>query len=143
MHNLFENARLMNFGAGTFINGATGGTANGMPTGQFQFVSAGFCGTAANNGTINIYACTNAGGSNPTIISTLKIGSADGAGAMIDINANALNEVSPGTSFSHLGMYGTIESGGTWRGAFLMIGWGARSAPPGTSGLFAYGSYLA
>ena len=142
-HTLFENARLLTLASGTFINGATGGTANGMPTGEFQYHSVVFAGTFANNGTINVYACTNAGGSTPTIIRTLNIGSADGQGAAIDINSNALNEISPGTQFTHLGAYGTVESGGTWRGALFILSTGARVAPPGTTGLAAYGSYLA
>jgi hypothetical protein len=141
-HTLFENARLMTLASGTFINGASGGTTNGMPVGQFQYVSVVFAGTFANNGTINVYACTNAAGSTPTIIRTLNVGSADGAGAAIDINANALNKISPGTQFTHIGAYGTVESGGTWRGALLMIGQGARNTPPGTTGLVAYGTYL-
>lgn len=144
-HNLGENARVLLLQAGTLINGAGGGTANGFPVGQFQYVTVAYVGTFANNGTINVYACTNAGGSTPTIIRTLNIGSADGAWAAVDVNANALNKISPGTQFTHVGAYGTVESGGTWRGALFVLGHGARTAPPGTTGLVTngYGTYLA
>lgn len=141
-HTLGENARWMMLQAGTLINGAGGGTANGMPVGQFQQVSVAYVGTFANNGTINVYACTNAGGSTPTIIRTLNIGSSDSPAAVIDVNANALNKISPGTQFTHLGAYGTVEASGTWRGALFMVGHSPRTAPPGTTGLAAYGSYV-
>jgi hypothetical protein len=142
-HTLGENARWMSLSAGTIINGASGGTANGMPVGQFQYVSVAYVGTFANNGTINVYACTNAGGSTPTIIRTLNIGSSDSPAAVVDVNTNGLNKISPGTQFTHLGAYGTVEASGTWRGALFMLGHGARVAPPGTTGLAAYGTYLA
>jgi hypothetical protein len=142
-HTLGENARWMNLAAGTLINGAAGGTANGMPVGQFQYVTVAYVGTFANNGTINVYACTNAGGSVPTIIRSLPFGSSDSPAAAVDINTNALNKISPGTQFTHIGAYGTVESGGTWRGALFVIGHGARNAPPGTTGLAAYGTYVA
>lgn len=142
-HTLGENSRFLLLQAGTLINGAGGGTANAFPVGQFQYVSVCYVGTFANNGTINVYACTNAGGSTPTIIRTLNIGSADGDVALVDINANALNKISPGTQFTHVGAYGTVESSGTWRGALFVLGHGARSAPPGTTGQVAYGTYLA
>jgi len=142
-HTLGENSRVLMLQAGTLINGAGGGTANAFPVGGYLSVTVAYVGTFANNGTINVYACTNAGGSTPTIIRTLNIGSADGQWAAIDVNTNGLNKISPGTQFTHLGAYGTVESGGTWRGALFVIGQGARVAPPGTTGLVAYGTYLA
>ena len=47
-----------------------------------------------------------------------------------------------GTQYTHIGAYGTVESGGTWRGALFIISTHARIAPPGTTGLAAYGTYL-
>lgn len=141
-HTLGENSRVLMLQAGTLINGAGGGTANGFPVGDCQHLTVAYVGTFANNGTINVYACTNAAGSVPTIIRTLNIGSANGQWAAIDVNANALNKISPGTQFTHLGAMGTVESGGTWRGALFILGQGARVAPLGTSGLVAYGTYL-
>lgn len=143
MHTLGENARWMSLAAGTLINGAGGGTANGLPFGQFQNAAVAYIGTFANNGTINVYACTNAGGSTPTIIRTLNIGSNNEPAALVDTNANAMNKISPGTQFTHLGAYATVESGGTWRGALFIVGYNPRVAPPGTTGLGSYGTYLA
>lgn len=144
IRNLFEDARLLTLASGTFINGAFGGTQNGLPMGEFEYASVVFAGTMANNGTINVIACTSPGGSStPTVIRTLQIGSSNGHGAVVDVKASALNNISPGTQFTHIGAQGTIESGGTWRGALFIIGHSARSAPPGTTGLAAYGTYLA
>jgi hypothetical protein len=143
IHTLGENARWMMLQAGTLINGAGGGTANGMPVGQFQNVAVVYVGTFANNGTLNVYACTNAGGSVPTIIRTLNVGSNDQPAILVDVNANGLNKISPGTQFTHVGAYGTVESSGTWRGALFMVGYNPRVAPPGTTGLGSYGTYLA
>jgi hypothetical protein len=108
IHTLGENARWMMLQAGTLINGAGGGTANGMPVGQFQ-----------------------------------NVGSNDQPAILVDVNANGLNKISPGTQFTHVGAYGTVESSGTWRGALFMVGYNPRVAPPGTTGLGSYGTYLA
>jgi hypothetical protein len=142
-HTLGENSRFLTLAVGTIAAGAGGGTLNSFPVGQFRDISVGFLGTFQNHGTINVYACTNAGGSTPTIIRTLNIGSADGHIALVDINASALNKISPGTQFTHIGAYGTVESGAMWRGCLFVLGLGARSAPPGTTGQIAYGTYLA
>jgi hypothetical protein len=145
MHTFGENSRVLMLQAGTLINGAGGGTANALPVGDFQHVTVAYVGTFANNGTINVIACTNAGGSVPTIIRTLNIGSADGHWAAVDVSTNALNKISPGTQFTHIGALGTVESGGTWRGALFVVGHNPRVAPPGTTGLVTngYGTYLA
>ena len=144
MRNLFENGRLLTLASGTFINGAFGGTQNVFPMGKFEYISVIFAGTMANNGTLNVIACTSPGGSStPTIIRTLNVGSNNGQGVAVDVKSSALNYISPGTQFTHVGALGTIESGGTWRGALFIIGYNAREAPAGTTGLGSYGTYLA
>ncbi len=130
LRNLFEAAKITNIVAasGTIINGAAGGTTNGAPLGEFEYHSVVYAGTFANNGTINVYACTNAGGSNPAIIRTLNIGSNNSAGEAVDVKSSAMGSLSNalGTQYTHLGAYGTVESGGTWRGALFILSYNPR-----------------
>jgi hypothetical protein len=144
--NLFEEAKITVFptAAGTIINGAAGGTTNGAPLGEFEYHSVFFTGTFANNGTLNVYACTNSAGSNPVIIRSLPIGSNGSAAIAVDVKSSAMGSLSMalGTQYTHLGAYGTVESGGTWRGALAIISTSPRVAPAGTTGLAAYGTYL-
>lgn len=144
--NLGEEVRIIAFNtaAGTIINGAAGGTTNGAELGQFEYHSVIYAGTFANNGTINVYACTSASGSNPFIISTLNVGSSDSDWACVDVKSSALGSLNAGqgSTYTHLGAYGTVESGGTWRGALFILSSNSRVQPPGTTGLAAYGSYL-
>lgn len=144
IRNFGEFVRSIMLQAGTLINGAGGGTVNGAPLGEFEYVSVRYVGTFANNGTINVYGCTNAGGSNPTIVRTLNIGSNNSPWACVDVKASAFGSLSSalGTRITHVGAYGTVESGGTWRGALFMDCYNARVQPPGTTGLAAYGTYL-
>jgi hypothetical protein len=146
IRNLFEAAKLTTFptAAGTIVNGAAGGTTNGAPLGEFEYHSVVYAGTFANNGTLNVYACTNSAGSNPAIIRSLPIGSNNSAGIAVDVKSSAMGSLAAalGTQYTHLGAYGTVESGGTWRGALIIISTHARVAPPGTTGLAAYGTYL-
>lgn len=144
LRNLGEAARITYFSAGTIINGASGGTTNGAELGKFEYHSAIYAGSFANNGTINVYACTSSSGSNPFIISTLKLGSSDSDWACIDIKSSALGSLNAGqgSTYTHLGAYGTVESGGTWRGALFIISYNPRTEPPGTTDLAGYGSYL-
>lgn len=146
MRNLGENARWTVFptAAGTIINTAAGGTVNGAPLGYGEYHSVMYVGTFANNGTLNVYACTNSAGSNPRIISSLPVGSNTSPAIAVDVKSSALGSLSTalGTQYTHLGAYGTVESGGTWRGALLILSTNLRQNPAGTSGLAAYGSYL-
>lgn len=148
MRNFFEAGRLFNFGvaAGTLINGAAGGTTNGIELGKAEYHVIGYVGTLANNGTINVYACTNAAGSSPRIVATRTVGSGDGAGAAIDIKSSAIGSLNAttGTTYTHLGAYATVEAGGTWRGALFGLSYNLRVAPPGTTGLVSggYGTFL-
>lgn len=146
LRNLGEASRVIWLGAGTFINGATGGTVNGAELGKFEYHSVAFVGTMANNGTLNVYACTSASGSNPFIISTLKLGSSDNTWACIDVKSSALGSLNAGqgSTYTHLGAYGTVESGGTWRGALFILSTNPRQEIPGTTGLGTtnYGTYL-
>ena len=146
IRNLGEAARLTAFvtAAGTIINGAAGGTVNGAELGKFEYHSVIYAGTFANNGTLNVYACTSSSGSNPFIISTLKVGSNDNPWIAVDVKSSALGSLNAGqgSTFTHLGAYGTVESGGTWRGALFIISQNARYSPPGTTGLGSYGTYL-
>ena len=144
--NLFEEAKITVFptAAGTIINGAAGGTVNGAPLGEFEYHSVVYAGTFANNGTLNVYAMTNAAGSNPAIIRSLPVGSNTSAGIAVDVKSSALGSLTTalGTTYTHLGAYGTVESGGTWRGALFIVSTSARINPPGTTGLASYGTYL-
>ena len=146
IRNLFEAAKITVFptAAGTLINGAAGGTINGAPLGEFEYHSVVYAGTFANNGTLNVYACTNSAGSNPAIIRSLPIGSNGSAAIAVDVKSSAMGSLTAalGTPYTHIGAYGTVESGGTWRGALFIISTHARIAPPGTTGLAAYGTYL-
>lgn len=144
IRNLGESARAIYFSAGTIINGASGGTTNGAELGKFEYHSVMYVGTFANNGTINVYACTSSSGSNPFIISTLKLGSSDNDWACIDVKSSALGSlnIAQGSTYTHLGAYGTVESGGTWRGALFILSTSPRSEPLGTTDLAGYGSYL-
>lgn len=144
--NLFEEARIITLsqGFGTIINGANGGTVNGAPLGEFEYHSVIFAGTMANNGTLNVYGCTNAGGSNPVIVRSLPVGSNTSAGIAVDVKSSAFGSLSMalGTQYTHIGAFGTVEAGGTWRGALMIISTSARVNPPGTTGLAAYGTFL-
>lgn len=140
LHNLGENAVFTTLASGTFINGNFGGTLAGViAAGDYEYNLFAFFGTMANNGTINVYGCTNSGGSSPAVLKTLNCGSADGDGAAIDVRSNTLTSL--GTQYTHLAMAGTVESGGTWRGAFVAISYWPKSAPT-TNGLAYYGSSL-
>ena len=148
IRNLFEGAKITTIvnAAGTIINGAAGGTVNGATLGEFEYHSVVFAGTFCNNGTLNVYACTSASGSNPVIIRSLPIGSNNAAAIAVDVKSSALGSLNAasGSTYTHLGAYGTVESSGTWRGALFIISTHARIAPPGTTGLATggYGTYL-
>jgi len=148
MHTLVENGTFATLASGTFIDGQNaGGTAGGrLPGGMFEYYLFAFFGTLANNGTINVYGCTNSGGSSPNVVKTLNVGSADGAGAAIMVKSDTLNSLQggtlqSGTQFTHFAAAGTVEAGGTWRGALVAIGQWARSAPT-THGFGSLGSSL-
>lgn len=144
IRNLGEFARVTMLQAGTLINGAGGGTVNGAPLGEFEYHSVIYVGTFANNGTINVYGATNSGGSNPVVVRTLNIGSNNSPWACVDVKSSAFGSLSGalGTQYTHLGAYGTVESGGTWRGALFIESYNSRTQPPGTTGLAAYGTFL-
>ncbi len=148
IRNLFEAAKITVFptAAGTIVNGAAGGTTNGATLGEFEYHSVVYAGTFANNGTLNVYAMTSASGSNPFIIRSLPIGSNNSAAIAVDVKSSALGSLNAGqgSTYTHLGAIGTVESGGTWRGALFIISTHARIAPPGTTGLATggYGTYL-
>jgi hypothetical protein len=150
LRNLGEASRLITFGQGTFINGATGGTVNGAELGKFEYHSVIFAGTFANNGTINVYAATSASGSNPHHqVAGARLD--DNPWACIDVKSSAIGSLNSaqGSTYTHLGVYGTVESGGTWRGALFILSTSPRQQVPGTTGLGTsaggtsyYGTYL-
>src|SRR4051812_43215841 len=148
IRNLFEAAKITVFptAAGTIVNGAAGGTVNGAPLGEFEYHSVVYAGTFANNGTMNVYACTSSSGSKPFIIRSIPIGSNTSAAIAVDVKSSAMGSLNAGqgSTYTHLGAYGTVESGGTWRGALFIISTHARVAPAGTTGLATggYGTYL-
>lgn len=146
MRNLFEEAKITVFptAAGTIVGAAAGGTVNGAPMAEYEYHSVVYAGTFANNGTLNVYAATDATGANPRLVSSLPVGSNTSAAIAVDVKSSAFGSLasSVGTQYTHLGAYGTVESGGTWRGALFIISTNARVAPPGTTGLAAYGTKL-
>lgn len=146
MHNLFENALLTTLAGGTFIGGNLGGTAAGVVNaGEYEYHSVVFAGTFANHGTINAYAVENTAGSSPRLIASLPVGSGNGAAAVIDIKSDVLGTfASTGTNYAYLAAAGTVESGGTWRGALFILSTWPRSAgtTSGALDLQAYGTAL-
>lgn len=151
IHNLLENALFTTVGAGTFISGQNiGGTIGGVVNaGLYEQHAVVFLGTLGNTGTINVYGCTNSGGSSPNLVFSLVVGSAGGtnglggAGIMIksDAISGAISGGTSGTAFTHIATAGTVDSGGTWRGALAIISTQPRTA--GTVlGLSAIGSVL-
>lgn len=146
MHNILENTRWQTLAAGTFINGNFGGTAGGVVSAaDYEYHAVVFLGTFANNGTINVYTCENAAGSSPRVIATLNVGSANGQAAGVDVKSDALGTyLTTGTNYAWLSAAGTVESGGTWRGALAIVSQWARTAGTTTPalGLAAYGSLL-
>ena len=147
-HNLFESARIVTLAAGTFINtSAVGGTATGVADlGQYEYHSIVFAGTFANNGTINAYVCENSAGSSPRLIASLPVGSGNGQAAVIDLKSDIAGTfAATGTNYSYLAACGTVESGGTWRGALTIISTWPRTAgtTPAALGILAYGTALA
>src|SRR3954464_9035045 len=104
IHNLLENALFTTVGAGTFISGQNiGGTIGGVVNaGLYEQHAIVFLGTLGKTGTINVYACTNSGGSSPNLLVSLTVGSAafnnglGGAGIMV--KSDTINSVQGGTS---------------------------------------------
>ena len=150
-HNLLENALFTTVGAGTFINAQNvGGTIGGVVNaGAYEQHAVVFLGTLGNTGTINVYACTNSGGSSPNQLVSLTVGSAafsngmPGAGIMV--KSDVLSSVQGGTSgtaFTHIAAAGTVDSGGTWRGALVIISTQSRNAGGSAGGMSAIGSAL-
>jgi len=153
VHNLGENISVLTLNAGTFTTAQNaGGTAAGVvQAGLYEQHLVAYFGTFCNNGTINAYGCTNSAGSNPVVLATLNVGSADATYKMgwagIMVKSDALNKLQggtlqSGTQFTHLAACGTCESGGTWRGALVIISTGLRNAPAGTNNAVALGSVL-
>jgi len=145
-HNLFENALSTLLASGTFIGASFGGTAAGVaPAGEYEYHSVRFIGTIANHGTINVYGVTNTAGSSPRLIASLPVGSGNGAGAVIDIKSDVLGTfAASGTNYPYIAAAGTVESGGTWRGALEILSTWPRTAgtTSGALNLVAYGTAL-
>lgn len=137
---LGENELFTTLASGTFISANFGGTAAGVVSaGAYNYHLVAFFGTLANNGTINVYACQNSGGSGPSVLATLNVGSANGAGAAVMVKSDTISGL--GSLYTHLAAAGTVEAGGTWRGALAIISTQPRNAPT-SNGLAALGSIL-
>jgi hypothetical protein len=146
-HNILENTRITTLAAGTFINTtAVGGTAGGVVSAaDYEYHAVYFAGTFANHGTINVYACENSAGSSPRLIASLPVGSGNGQYAGIDVKSDFLGTFSnSGTNYAFLSAAGTVEAGGTWRGALVIQSQWPRTAgtTPTALGAVAYGSAL-
>ncbi len=140
-HNLGENSRWTVLSSGTFVNQLTiGGTITGVVfAGDYEYHMGVFVGTIGNNGTLNMYGCTNSGGSSPTLIQSLPFGSGSGVPA-IEIKSDVLSGLAAGTQFPYITVAGTVESGGTWRGALAILStWPRNYGGSATT----FGSYLA
>ena len=146
-HNLLERSRVTSLAYGTFVGASFGGTIGGVVSlADYEYHSILFLGTIANTGTINVYACANAGGSSPRVIASLTVGSGNGGGAGIDLKSDVVSGTfgNSGTNYAYMSAAGTVDSGGTWRGALSIISTWARTAgtTPGATGLVAYGTAL-
>lgn len=145
-HNILESTRIQTLAAGTFVGANFGGTAGGVVSAaDYEYHAVAFLGTFANNGTINVYACENSAGSSPRVFATLNVGSGNGQYAGIDVKSDYLGTfAASGTSYAFLSAAGTVESGGTWRGALTIISQWPRTAgtTPAALGALAYGSAL-
>jgi len=140
-HNLGENSRWTVLSSGTFINQLTiGGTVNGVVfAGDYEYHMGVFVGTIGNVGTLNMYGCTNSGGSNPTLIQSISFGSGSGVPA-IEVKSDVLSGLLTGTICTHLTVAGTVEASGTWRGALAILStWPRNYGGSATT----FGSYLA
>ena len=141
VHNLGENSRVVVLSSGTFVNQLTiGGTINGVIfAGDYEYHMAAFFGTIANNGTMSVWGCTNSGGSNPVLVQSITFGSGSGIPA-IEFKADVLSSLAAGTQFPYFTASGTVESGGTWRGALAVVStWPRNYGGSATT----FGSYLA
>lgn len=141
MHNFVESSKITVLASGTFINELTvGGTIGGVVfAGDYEYHTLVFVGTIGNVGTLNIYGCTNSAGSSPSLIESLSFGSGTGVPA-IDIKSTVLSSLASGTAWTHIAGAGTVESGGTWRGALAIIS----TWPRNTGGsATVFGSYRA
>ena len=141
VHNLGENSRWTVLSSGTFINQLTiGGTANGVVfAGDYEYHMAVFVGTIANNGTMAVWGCTNSAGSNPVLVQSMTFGSGSGVPA-IEIKTDVLSSLAAGTQFPYITASGTVESGGTFRGALAILStWPRNYGGSATT----FGSYLA
>ena len=132
-HNILENTRVTTLASGTFINGNFGGTIGGVVSAaDYEYHAVVFFGTAANNGTVNVYACENSAGSSPRIFASLAIGTGTGQYVGIDVKSDYLGTfANSGTNYAWITAAGTVESGGTWRGALTILSQWPRTA--GTS----------
>ncbi len=141
VHNLGENSRWTVLSSGTFVNQLTiGGTINGVVfAGDYEYHMGVFVGTVGNNGTIAMWGCTNAGGSNPVLIQSLSFGSGSGVPA-IEIKTDVLSSLAAGTQFPYITVSGTCEASGSWRGALAILStWPRNYGGSATT----FGSYLA
>ncbi len=141
VHNLGENSRSVVLSSGTFVNQLTiGGTINGVIfAGDYEYHMARFVGTIANNGTLAVWGCTNSGGSNPVLVQSITFGSGSGIPA-IEFKTSFLSSLAAGTQFPYFTASGTVESGGTWRGALEVLStWPRNYGGSATT----FGSYLA
>ncbi len=141
VHNLGENSRWTVLSSGTFINQLTiGGTINGVVfAGDYEYHMAVFVGTVGNVGTMAVWGCTNSAGSNPVLVQSMSFGSGSGVPA-IEIKTDVLSSLAAGTQFPYITASGTVENGGTWRGALAILStWPRNYGGSATT----FGSYLA
>ena len=141
VHNLGESSRWFVLDSGSFVGQATmGGTIKGVVfAGDYEYHLAVFVGTVGNLGTLSVWGCTNAGGSNPTLVQTITFGSGNGVPA-IEVKTDFLSTLAAGTQFPYITASGSVPAGGTLTGALAILStWPRNYGGSATT----FGSYLA
>lgn len=141
-HDLFSSGAVTftTAASGTFINGVSGGTGAPVFAGDHAYHAAAFFGTLANNGTIIVYGHTASTGDGTAVLGSVVAGSANGAVAAYDFKTDTL--LGLGTAYSHYSAQISVESGGTWRGALVLIDYNSRTqgTTPTAAGIAALGT---
>lgn len=132
-HTFFENVRvtpLIN-AAGTIINGAAEGTAQGTITvNDYEYHAFTYVGTIANTGTVFLYALQT--GQTNLLLGSFILGSINGNNFVWELKTDAINAAlaggTGGTAYTKLGAVITVDASGTWRGAAAWYSHQPRSA---------------
>lgn len=140
-HDLFSSgaAKWTVTASGTFINGIAGGTGAPVYAGNHEYHAVAFMGTIANDGTIVVYGHTASTGDGTAQLGSVAVGSGNGIAAF-DFKADTL--LGLGTSYVYYSALAHVPSGGTWRGALVLIDYNALNAgtTPAANGVSTLGT---